>query len=179
MCWKFNYVSQTVAKTFTPQKQNSSIFMELCTNLQYFSVYKCKYYCQCKGNKFLQHFGFAHFLSNFCIMQHFIFPVQPWYYILPHFGFVVWPKYILIWKGCLKIKLFMCVSFQHFMNFEKTMKSKCKLQHVFCFLSLSALYFAIAYSRNSLSKISFVWHICFQAQLGEKLTKFQVLLRFK
>ena len=72
--------------------------------------------------KFSRYFNFAGFFNNFWILRHLNLAVEPKYYISRHFNFAVWTKYYnfrhFSFAVVSKIGFFMCVSFQHFRNFE-------------------------------------------------------------
>ena len=80
---------------------------------------------------------FVVFLDNFWSLWHFNFSVQPKYYFSRRFNFVVWPKYHNSWHASfavvLKIKFFVCMSFQYFRNFGKSKKPKSKFKCIFIF----------------------------------------------
>ena len=123
------------------------------------------------GVKFLRHFNFGGFFNKFWISWHFNFAVQPKYYILRHFNFAVLRKNYdsqhFNFVAALKIQFFMCVSFQHFRNFGKSMEPKWKLKDIFIFFLNTMIRKSIKTSKKILFglKISTSHHLSLQLDL--------------
>ena len=81
------------------------------------------------------------FFNNLCTLQHFNFVAQHKYCIL-RFDHITIICDILNFAVVLKIEFLMCMNFQHFRNFGKSMEPNCKLnfKHIFIFLLHTAIH---------------------------------------
>ena len=93
--------------------------------------------------EFSRQINFAGFFINFWILGHFIFAVLPKYCITRYLDIEIWQSYYnlqhLNLAIVLKIVSFMCVSFQHFSKFGKSLKPPCRPKYILVSLSLLAL----------------------------------------
>ena len=120
--------------------RNQSINL-LCKSMEWFLYVNGLSQERVNARKFSWHGTFAVFLNNLCTLRHFNFVAQHKYCIL-RFDYVTIICDILVFAVVLKIEFFMCMNFQHFRNFGKSMESNCKLnfKHIFIFLLHTAIH---------------------------------------